>query len=132
MATVPISIQQDSILVQGSVNGQDVLFIVDTGDAVGPVFNANDAVQLNLPNEGPLNVSGAGGAVEIYATQASIHLGGLVFENESGAVDTNLNGPSLLGLPFFIKQGGVLAFDFAHGTLTVGSSGIAKQRRHRI
>jgi gag-polyprotein putative aspartyl protease len=129
MATVPISIQDGSILIEGSVDNQDIVFIVDTGDAIGPVFNEADAASLNLPNDGPLNVSGAGGAVEIYATKASIHLGGLVFENEPGAVDTNLEGPSLLGLPFFIKQGGVLAFDFANGTLTVGTSHVAKRHR---
>jgi hypothetical protein len=129
MATVPIEVQNNSISVKAAVNGQDVDFVVDTGDAVGPVFNSDDAAKLNLPDNGPINVSGAGGAVQIYATQATIGLGGLQFENEPGAVDSNLQGPSLLGLPFFIKQGGVLAFDFANNTMTVGSQHVAKHHR---
>ena len=129
MATVPIQVEGNSILVQGSVNNQDIIFIIDTGDAVGPVFNAEDAKRLELKNEGPLDVSGAGGNVKIYATKASIHLGGIVFEDEPGAVDANLQGPSLLGLPFFIKQGGIMAFDFQNNTLSIGSSYVAKSHR---
>lgn len=129
MATVSIDIQNNAISVQGAVNNQDVVFVIDTGDAVGPVFNAADAQSLQLANLGPLDVSGAGGSVEIYKTQASINLGGLVFENEPSAVDPSLGGPSLLGLPFFIKQGGVLAFDFTNNTVSFGQAHHAKHHK---
>lgn len=129
MATVPIDVQNNSILVHAAVNGQDLIFIIDTGDAVGPVFNAQDAANLQLTNEGPIGVSGAGGSVEIYATKASINLGGALFQDEPSAVDSNLQGPSLLGLPFFIKQGGVLAFDFTNMSLTFGSAHPARHHR---
>jgi hypothetical protein len=129
LATVPIEIQNGSILVHASVDSKDVIFIVDTGDAVGPVFNAADATMLNLSNLGELSVSGAGGAVQIYSTKADVSLGGIVFTQEDGAVDTNLQGPSLLGLPFFVKQGGVLTFDFHNATLTFASSHVAKHHR---
>lgn len=129
MASVPISVQNNAILVQAAVNNQDVVFVIDTGDAVGPVFNAQDAQQLNLENDGPIGVSGAGGSVEIYATKATVGLGGHTFPDEPSAVDVNLQGPSLLGLPFFIKQGGVLAFDFNNMTLSFGSAHAAKHHR---
>ena len=129
MATVPIQLEGNSILVHGSVNNQDVIFIIDTGDAVGPVFNTEDAARLQLKNEGSLDVSGAGGGVQIYATKANIHLGGIIFQDEPGAIDSNLQGPSLLGLPFFIKQGGIMAFDFQNNTLSIGSSYVAKSHR---
>lgn len=129
MATVSISVQNNDIQVHASVNGQDLDFVVDTGDAVGPVFNAADAQTLNLPNLGTLDVSGAGGQVQIFQTKATIELGGLSFVDEPGAVDVNLQGPSLLGLPFFIKQGGVLAFDFANSTMTLGTVHHAKHHR---
>lgn len=129
MATVPIEIQNNSIMVHAAVNSKDVVFIIDTGDAVGPVFNAQDAANLQLENDGPIDVSGAGGSVEIFATKASINLGGALFQDEPSAVDSNLSGPSLLGLPFFIKQGGVLAFDFTHMSLTFGSAHPAKHHR---
>jgi hypothetical protein len=129
MATVPIEIQDNAILVHAAVNRQDIVFVIDTGDAVGPVFNAHDAQWLDLKNDGPIGVSGAGGSVEIYATEADVGLGGILFQNEPSAVDTNLQGSSLLGLPFFIKQGGILAFDFAHNTLTFGSAHVAKHHQ---
>lgn len=129
MATVSIAVENNAILVQAAVNNQDITFVIDTGDAVGPVFNSQDAQKLGLQNDGPIGVSGAGGSVEIYATKASVNLGGALFQNEPSAVDANLQGSSLLGLPFFIKQGGVLAFDFTNMSLTFGSAHPARHHR---
>ena len=129
MASVPIEIQNNAIYVRAAVNDKDVVFVIDTGDAVGPVFNAEDATAFDLPNLGPIGVSGAGGSVALYATQATIGLGGITFTDEQGAVDIHLEGPSLLGLPFFIKQGGILAFDFEHLTVSFGTQHHAKTHR---
>lgn len=129
MASVPIQIQNNAIYVQAAVNSKDVVFVIDTGDAIGPVFNAADAQALSLPNTGSIGASGAGGSVQLYATQATIGLGGITYTDESGAVDVNLEGNSLLGLPFFIKQGGVLAFDFANMTVSFGNLSHAKTHR---
>jgi hypothetical protein len=124
-----MEIQDNAIYVQATVNNKPVVFVIDTGDAIGPVFNAADAETLALPNLGPLGVSGAGGSVQIYSTKANISLGGDTFQDEPSAVDSMLQGNSLLGLPFFIKQGGVLAFDFAHMTVTFGPSAHTKTHR---
>lgn len=127
MASTAFQVQNNSILVEGFVNGIRILFIIDTGDAIGPVFNTQDAQTLNLPDLGPLGVSGAGGAVQIAATEANIILGGKSFPKEPSAIDPNLQGPSLLGLPFFLKQGGTLAFDFDNGQLSFGRT-VKKKR----
>lgn len=118
MATVPFQVTNSSIVIEGLVNGQPVTFVVDTGDAIGPTFNASDAKALALPNLGPLDITGAGGSVEISKTQADITLGGTTYVSEPSAIDTNLDGPSLLGLPFFLRQGGILSFDFDNGALS--------------
>lgn len=99
------------------MNGQQVMFILDTGDAIGPVFNAMDAMRLNLPQMGVIGVSGAGGATQNYGTQATIKLGDATYENEPGAIDPYLQQSSLLGLPFFLKVAKSLTFHFDTGTL---------------
>lgn len=119
-ASCPVSVQSDSIYLTARVNGQTVQFIVDTGDSVGPVFNASDAAALGLPQGPPLGVSGAGGASQVYQTQATIELGNnLVFRDEPGAIDANLQGPSLLGLPFFLRNVARMELDFASGMLVL-------------
>jgi predicted aspartyl protease len=122
MPTVPFRLEQTAILVDGLVNGRQVSLTVDTGDAIGPTFNSADAKALGLPALGPLDVSGAGGSVEIQKTQADITLGGTTFGSEPGAIDPNLQGTSLLGLPFFLRQGGKLCFDFDSSQLSFGNS----------
>src|SRR5262249_49102981 len=121
MTTVPFKLIDSSILVEGKVNGKTVVFIVDTGDAIGPTFNANDAKLLGLPDLGPLEISGAGGDVQISKTQADISLGESTYKAEAGAIDLNLEGPSLLGLPFFIPKKGTLQIDFDAKLLSFGS-----------
>jgi len=121
MTSVPIKIMQNSVYVQASVNGQPVMFILDTGDAIGPVFNSMDASRLFLPQQGVIGVSGAGGATQNYGTQASITLGNATYENEPGAIDPYLQGPSLLGLPFFLSKAKKLSFDFDANTLELDS-----------
>lgn len=109
---VPFVVQYDSIMVQADVNGRPCVFILDTGDAVGPVFNGAVAQALALPSLGDLQVSGAGGATTNYITKATISFGGLTFKDEKGAIDTHLQGASLLGLPFFLSKTSSLKFDF--------------------
>jgi predicted aspartyl protease len=117
MTQVPLQVYSNSVYVQATVNGQSVLFILDTGDAIGPVFNSLDAQRLGLKQLGVIGVSGAGGATQNYGTQASITLGDKTYDDEPGAIDPYLQGPSLLGLPFFLKESQRLTFDFAAGTL---------------
>jgi len=121
MPTTQFQILDGSIVVDGAVNGQPIQFIVDTGDAIGPTFNSADADSLKLPDLGPLEVSGAGGSVAISKTQADITLGNTTYTSESSAIDSNLQGPSLLGLPFFLRQEGTLCFDFETNQLSFGA-----------
>jgi len=120
MTAVPMQLIDNSVWIPAQVNGQPILFILDTGDAVGPVFNADDAATLALPQGDPLQVTGAGGAASgIYATTATIVLGPFEYDNETGAVDPNLEGPSLLGLPFFTARTSFLGFDFNGSELVI-------------
>jgi hypothetical protein len=122
--TTRIRLEDDSIIVTAGVVDQsgalqDCDFILDTGDAIGPVFNAADAERLGLAQGDALEVSGAGGKSSVFATTASVQFDRKLYENETGAIDTDLEGPSLLGLPFFLRETKVLTLDFVSGKLTV-------------
>ena len=121
--TVPFTVQNNAVFVQAKFNGVDVNALVDTGDAVGPIAPSALAQQLNLPDDGPLGVSGAGGAVQLKKTHFDVELGGAVFPAESGAIDSSLD-IAIIGLPFFEKIGPLLDFDFSDdrtsGTLVFG------------
>lgn len=117
MTRVPIALVNNSILIEAVVNGMRVDFILDTGDAIGPVFNSRDAVSLQLPVGDVIPVSGAGGATVSYKTIADISVGKALYQNEPSAIDSNLQGYSLLGLPFFLAKCKLMTFDFHHGLL---------------
>ena len=108
---VPFQLQDDSIVIQATVNGKPVTFVLDTGDAIGPVFTAADAQRLGLKEGQEFGVSGAGGATTSYVTTADVTLDGSEFAGEPSAIDTNLEGYSLLGLPFFIRECRWFMFD---------------------
>jgi len=55
----------------------------------------------------------------ISETQADIQLGPFTYPGELGAIDPNLEGPSLLGLPFFSGRLSFLGFDFQGRELIV-------------
>ena len=117
--TVPIEIQDASIYVHATVNGQPIVFIVDSGDAVGAVFNQADAARLGLHQGAPVGVEGAGGASSVYETTADITFDDLTYNGEPGAIDLSLEGNSLLGLPFFLAKAGTLTFNFTARQLAI-------------
>ena len=120
MTAIPMHVVNQAVNIPAHVNGQPVTFILDTGDAIGPVFNAADAQRLGLVSGPPLQVSGAGGAASgITETTADIQLGPFTYPGELGAIDPNLEGPSLLGLPFFSGRLSFLGFDFQGRELIV-------------
>lgn len=131
MTVVPIEVVNSSIYVHGRVNGHPALFILDTGDAVGPVFNRIDARRFGLKQASPLQVSGAGGVSTSYVTEATVQLGDDIYQHESGAIDFDLEGASLLGLPFFLEKCDRLEFNFKAKTLTLtteyASGGVIQQ-----
>lgn len=114
---VPFEIEGNSIVIPLKINGVETVAILDTGDAVGPVMSAADAQRCHVRAESAMQVSGAGGAASAYTAHMRVNLGGVVFFHEAGAIDQNLQGPSLLGLPFFLAKASVLAFDFDAGVL---------------
>jgi predicted aspartyl protease len=117
--TVAFRLHENSIAFPAKVNGQPADFVLDTGDAVGPVFNSADAERLGLQAQGAEGVSGAGGASQIYQTTATIGLDIIAWDDEPGAIDPALQGPSLLGLPFFLKKTDQLAIDFSMSLLVL-------------
>ena len=119
VTTVPIEITDSSIVIHATVNGQPVSFVVDSGDAVGVVFNQADAQRLGLPQGQPLGVEGAGGASSVYETAATVTFDDLTYENEPGAIDLSLEGNSLLGLPFFLAKCSAVTFSFAARQLSM-------------
>jgi predicted aspartyl protease len=117
LSTVPFRIEQDSVVIEGTANGQPVDFVLDTGDAIGPTFTAADAQRLGLAQGQAEGVEGAGGGSSVWQTTASISLGGDTWDAEPSAVDPDLEGYSLLGLPFFLARCKFLGFDLQHQTL---------------
>jgi predicted aspartyl protease len=112
------SVQDDSIVVPGIVNGKPVTFVVDTGDALGPTLNSADAEATGIELGDPLDIEGAGGESSVYQAKATVEMGDTTFTNEPVFVDTDLEGPSLLGLPFFLaKAPHDLDFNFGAGYL---------------
>lgn len=119
MTAVPFRLEGDAVVILGSVNGQPVEFVLDTGDAVGPVFTPADAARLGLAQGAAQSVEGAGGAAPVYQTVASVSFGHRVWAAEPSAVDPGLAGYSLLGLPFFVRETAGLLFDFRGLSLTL-------------
>lgn len=106
-------VEQNSLVITGEVNGHNVDFVIDTGDALGPTLNSEDAQAANVTLGEPIGIEGAGGASTVYQAQATIEVGEESYEDETVYVDTALTGHSLIGLPFFLKKnpaGIVLAF----------------------
>lgn len=118
-ATVPIEITQDSIVIGATVNGKPVSFVLDTGDAIGPTFTAADAQRLGLVQGQPFGVEGAGGASSAYQTTASVTFDGITYADEPSAIDLDLQGQSLLGLPWFLARTSEVTFDWAARTLSL-------------
>lgn len=115
----PFQIDNESIVILAKVNGLPVSFVLDTGDAIGPVFSSDDANRLGLIPGAPFNVSGAGGNSTSYQTTASIEFDDNTFEDEPSAIDTELQDQSLLGLPFFIREAKSFNFDLINQVLTM-------------
>jgi hypothetical protein len=116
---VPFQLIDQSIVFPVTVNGQGISCVLDTGDAIGPTFTSADAMTCRLvhgPSEG---IEGAGGASAVYETTATINVGGIVFAGEQGAIDGELEGWSLLGLPFFAAKCARFEIDITRSQLVL-------------
>ncbi len=122
MTSAAFDLYQNSVIIAGMVNDLPVDFVLDTGDAVGPVFNSADAARLGLPQQSAEQVSGAGGLSTTYATVATVNFDDRTYPDEPAVIDPDLQGPSLLGLPFFVAKCQVLLFDFSGRDLVMAGS----------
>jgi hypothetical protein len=118
-AVVPVTFENSSIVLPVTVNGHVLDMVLDTGDAIGPTFTAADAASLGLAQGPAEGIEGAGGASSVYETAATIQLGMLVFENEVGAVDSSLQGYSLIGWPFFAARCSLFEVDTVNAYLVL-------------
>ncbi|MBQ0931661.1 retroviral-like aspartic protease family protein [Ideonella sp. 4Y16] len=82
----------------GTVDGREVVFLVDTGATTTALPGAL-AAQLGLRREGTLQSQTAGGTVMAWQARAEVGLaGGLRFSNLTVTVIDRMNGPPLLGM----------------------------------
>jgi hypothetical protein len=119
MTEVAMQVVNDSIVIKAIVNSTPIEFVLDTGDAIGPVFTAADAAKLELVQGAPFGVEGAGGDSTSYETTADIRFDDRDYSDEPSAIDISLEGQSLLGFPFFYAKCLELKFNFADNILTM-------------
>jgi hypothetical protein len=116
-ALIPVRFVANSIVVPVTVNGHVLEMVLDTGDAIGPTFTTSDAAALGLTQGAAEGIEGAGGASDVYETTATIGLGSLVFPSEVGAIDSSLEGSSLIGFPFFQARCSLFELDLVNSFL---------------
>jgi hypothetical protein len=116
---VPFQVIDDSIVFTVIVNGISISAVLDTGDALGPTFTATAAKLLSLPQGAAEGIEGAGGASNVYQTTATIQVGSITFPAEPGAIDTELQGLCLLGLPFFLAKCARFEIDITRSQLVL-------------
>ena len=117
MALAAIRSENGSLVVSAVINSKPCDMVIDSGDAIGPTFTTADATRLGLPVGTAEGIEGAGGASSVYQTTASVAVGDAVFQDEPCAVDPQLQGYSLIGLPFFQAKGNGLLLDWHDRTL---------------
>ena len=66
---------------------------------------------------------GRGGASSAFATTATIAFDDVTYPDEPSAIDLDLQGQSLLGLPFFLAKAETLTFNFAGKQLSMTAPG---------
>jgi predicted aspartyl protease len=117
MAVAAIRIENASIIVEIQVNGHSIDAILDTGCALGPCLTTADARTCGVTPGAVMGVEGAGGESSVYEAVMTITLGGDTYASEQGAIDNDLEGYSLIGLPYFIEKADTLVLGFRTGEL---------------
>lgn len=83
--------------VAGSLNGQALTFMVDTGASTVAISQAV-AQRLGLTSGRPVNIGTAGGMTQgMEVTGLTLRIGGMTFNNVRIVVLANLAGEALLG-----------------------------------
>ncbi|WP_206919252.1 retropepsin-like aspartic protease [Alicyclobacillus suci] len=116
------SIRDNTFYFDPIINGQRVQNIVlDTG-AFELALNPQVARQLRLPNLGPIQISGVGGAVSAYVSRCDIRMWKHLYRNVPCLVDPTLTEQGLFGLRFFIDNHLRLTLNPTKGTLAIRES----------
>lgn len=123
VGTLPIIMRGNQPLLEGSINGQPVKFLLDTG-AFSAVLFRDAAERLNLPQKGitGLRSYGVGGDAHVsVATVRTLTLDHIVVNGmEFSVVSTTSSGTSdvvgVLGEDFFSHYD--VDFDLAHSKIT--------------
>ena len=116
---VPFQLIDQSIVFPVTVNGHEISCVLDTGDAIGPTFTSADAKAIGLVQGAAMGIEGAGGASSVCETTANIQVGAIAFPGEQGAIDSELEGWSLLGLPFFAAKCARFEIDITRSQLVL-------------
>jgi len=89
---------------------ENVLFLLDTG-AFEMLLTSGTAQQLGLPNQGPTEISGVGGAQSAYNTQVTFQLGDNEFTIPAVVDESTDFGINLFGLRFSVENQLTLQLD---------------------
>jgi len=96
---------------------ENVLFLCDTG-AFEMLLTAGVAQSLGLPNQGPIEISGVGGAQNAYNTTATFKLGDNEFTTPAVVDESTSFGINLFGLRFSVENQLTLQLDLQARTLS--------------
>ena len=119
VATFRGAVRQDAFCFTVNVNGTPVKdMILDTG-AFELTFNGTVAKSLGLPNLGPLQIGGVGGAAQAYRSRCNVQIGNRTFHNVPCIVDPSFTDTGLFGLRFFIDNHLKLELNPATRTLQI-------------
>jgi peptidoglycan hydrolase-like protein with peptidoglycan-binding domain len=94
-----------------------VIFLCDTG-AFEMLLTAGTAGGLGLPNQGPMNISGVGGAQSAYNTTVTFKLGDNEFTVPACVDESTAFGINLFGLRFSVENQLTLQLDLEAKTLS--------------
>jgi hypothetical protein len=108
LASLPGDVIADAFVFSTPLAGPDnrpqsTPFILDTG-AFEMLLTSGVAAALHLPNLGPIEIGGVGGAAAAYRSRVTVALGTHTFPDTPCVVDPSFPGPSLFGLRFFIDN----------------------------
>jgi len=96
---------------------ENVLFLLDTG-AFEMLLTSGTAQELGLPNQGPIEISGVGGAQSAYNTQVTFKLGDNEFTTPAVVDESTSFGINLFGLRFSVDNQLTLQLDLQARTLS--------------
>lgn len=102
--------------VTGPVGTGYVAFVLET-DAFELLLTQSDAQALGLPNLGPLQVAGVGGASSAYRSQVTLSVGIRTFVDVACVVDPTF-GQNPFGARLLIDHGWAILVDPVASTLT--------------